>query len=79
MVSNLLAVNGGAEPEISAFTRHVEADQDIEIGRMQELLALLERRPARSAARRARPSPAAADRASRFAFAGGKPRICVIG
>jgi uncharacterized protein (DUF305 family) len=79
MVSRLLAANGGAEPEIGAFTRHVEADQDIEIGRMQELLVGLERKPARSAARRARPSQAAAERASRFAFAGGKPRICVIG
>jgi uncharacterized protein (DUF305 family) len=79
MVSRLLAANGGAEPEIGAFTRHVEADQDIEIGRMQELLVRLERKPIRSAARRARPSRAAAERASRFAFAGGKPRICVIG
>jgi uncharacterized protein (DUF305 family) len=79
MVNRLLAANGGQEPEIGAFTRHVEADQDIEIVRMQELLAELERRPVRSAARRARPSRAAADRASRFAFAGGKPRICVIG
>jgi uncharacterized protein (DUF305 family) len=78
MVSRLVAANGAAEPEIGAFTRHVEADQEIEIGRMRELLATLERKPARAAARRARPSKAAAERASRFAFAGGKPRICVI-
>jgi uncharacterized protein (DUF305 family) len=78
MVSRLVAADGAAEPEIGAFTRHVEADQEIEIGRMRELLATLGRKPARAAARRARPSKAAAERASRFAFAGGKPRICVI-
>jgi uncharacterized protein (DUF305 family) len=79
MVSQLVAANGGAEPEIGAFTRHVEADQEIEIGRMRELLLALEREPNRSAARRARPSRAAAKRATRFAFAGGRPRICFIG
>jgi uncharacterized protein (DUF305 family) len=79
MVGRLRASDGGAEPAIDAFARHVEADQAIEIGRMHELRAVLERRPLRSAARRERPSPAAADRATRFAFAGGKPRICVIG
>ena len=30
---------GGAEAEIGAFTRHVDADQQIEIQRMRELLA----------------------------------------
>jgi uncharacterized protein (DUF305 family) len=76
MVERLHAANGGAEPEIGAFTRHVEADQNIEIARMQDLLAAGDRKPA---ARRARPSRAAAQRASRLAFAGGKPRICIIG
>jgi uncharacterized protein (DUF305 family) len=76
MVERLHAANGGAEPEIGAFTRHVEADQNIEIGRMQDLLAAGTRKPV---ARRARPSRAAAKRASRLAFAGGKPRICIIG
>jgi len=38
MVAELRAAGGGAEPEIGAFTRHVEADQEIEIGRMQDLL-----------------------------------------
>ena len=39
MVRRLTAANGGAEPEIGLFTRHVEADQNIEIDRMQDLLA----------------------------------------
>jgi uncharacterized protein (DUF305 family) len=39
MVSQLRSQNGGAEPELDAFTRHVEADQGIEIARMQDLLA----------------------------------------
>jgi uncharacterized protein (DUF305 family) len=38
MVQDLLAKGGGAEAEIGAFTRHVDADQAIEIKRMQELL-----------------------------------------
>ena len=79
MVGRLNAANGGAEPEIGVFSRHVEADQQIEIGRMQELLAEVEGKPARAAARRARPSRAQTQRATRFAFAGGKPRLCVIG
>jgi uncharacterized protein (DUF305 family) len=78
MVRELRAGDGGAEPEIDAFARHVDSDQGIEIARMRELRAVLERRPVRAAARRARPSRADADRATRFAFAGGKPRICVI-
>jgi uncharacterized protein (DUF305 family) len=41
MVQQLQADGGGAEPELSAFTRHVEADQGIEIARMQDLLAEL--------------------------------------
>jgi uncharacterized protein (DUF305 family) len=79
MVRDLRATDGGGvEPEIDAFVRHVESDQAIEIERMNELRAVLERRPLRAAARRARPSRAETDRATRFAFAGGKPRICVI-
>jgi uncharacterized protein (DUF305 family) len=41
MVQQLHADGGGDEPELSAFTRHVEADQGIEIARMQDLLAEL--------------------------------------
>ena len=76
MARRLSAAKGGAEAEIGAFVRHVEADQEIEIGRMQELLAELERRPAASAPRRARPSRAAAERISRDAD--GRPLICII-
>ena len=39
MVQQLYAANGGAEPEADAFARHIEADQRIEIARMQQLLA----------------------------------------
>ena len=42
MVRQLYAANGGAEPESDAFARHVEADQRIEIARMQQLLAELD-------------------------------------
>jgi uncharacterized protein (DUF305 family) len=38
MVQELLDKGGGAEAEIGAFTRHVDADQAIEIKRMQDLL-----------------------------------------
>ena len=38
MVQRLLDKGGGAEAEINAFTRHVDADQWIEITRMQQLL-----------------------------------------
>lgn len=41
MVRQLEEDGGGAEPELSAFNRHVEADQGIEIARMQDLLAKL--------------------------------------
>jgi uncharacterized protein (DUF305 family) len=69
MVSRLNAANGGAEPEIGAFVRHVEADQHIEIGRMDELLVALDDEPARSAPRRAKRA---------VPSAGGKPLICFI-
>jgi uncharacterized protein (DUF305 family) len=39
MVRELYAANGGTEPEADAFARHVEADQQIEIDRMRDLLA----------------------------------------
>ncbi len=38
MVQELLDKGGGAEAEIGAFTRHIDADQAIEITRMQQLL-----------------------------------------
>ena len=39
MVDELYAAGGGQESEIDAFARHVEADQGIEIARMQQMLA----------------------------------------
>ncbi len=41
MVAELYASDGGAEPEIDAFARHVDADQQIEIGRMRQTLGRL--------------------------------------
>ena len=41
MVQQLYAASGGLEPEADAFARHVEADQRIEIARMQGLLTRL--------------------------------------
>jgi uncharacterized protein (DUF305 family) len=79
MVAQLHADDGGLEAEIDAFTRHVEADQGIEIGRMRQLLAELDRRPDRSKVRRVAPPREAAEQASRDAWAGGRPRICLIG
>ena len=44
MVRQLQENGGGMEPEIGSFTRHVEADQGIEIARMHDLLAKLRER-----------------------------------
>jgi uncharacterized protein (DUF305 family) len=41
MVQELLAEGGGTETEIGNFARHIEADQEIEIRRMQEVLGEL--------------------------------------
>jgi uncharacterized protein (DUF305 family) len=41
MVSELYAAGAGAEPEVDAFARNVDADQQIEIDRMRKLLAKL--------------------------------------
>jgi uncharacterized protein (DUF305 family) len=41
MVAQLYDANGGMEPAVDAFARHVQADQEIEIGRMRALLAKL--------------------------------------
>ena len=42
MVDDLYEGDSGNEPEIGLFARHVDADQRIEIARMQELLARLD-------------------------------------
>jgi uncharacterized protein (DUF305 family) len=39
MVTDLYASGAGLEPQVDAIAREVEADQTIEIGRMEELLA----------------------------------------
>lgn len=39
MVEDLYAADGGAEPEVDALARHIDSDQLIEIGRMEEMLA----------------------------------------
>jgi uncharacterized protein (DUF305 family) len=44
MVRDLYDSNGGAEAEVSFFANHVDADQQIEIGRMQGMLARLRAR-----------------------------------
>jgi uncharacterized protein (DUF305 family) len=44
MIEELHAGDGGLEPELDALNRHIEADQNIEIGRMQQLLAAQARR-----------------------------------
>ncbi len=41
MVQQLIDRGGGMEPEIGSFTRHVEADQSIEMARMHDLQAKL--------------------------------------
>jgi uncharacterized protein (DUF305 family) len=41
MVRDLYSAGGGMESEIDNFARHIEADQEIEIKRMQEVLAEL--------------------------------------
>ena len=41
MVAQLYEANGGVEPAVDAFARHVQADQEIEIGRMRALLTKL--------------------------------------
>jgi uncharacterized protein (DUF305 family) len=43
MVADLYSAGGGLEPEADRFARDVEADQNIEIRRMQDLLAALPR------------------------------------
>jgi uncharacterized protein (DUF305 family) len=41
MVRDLYAEGGGQETELDFFARHIEADQEIEIKRMQDVLAKL--------------------------------------
>jgi uncharacterized protein (DUF305 family) len=65
MVAALRADGGGLEPEIDAFARHVEADQDIELGRMDDLRSALG------------PAPAGA-MAEPTGFAASAPGLCIL-
>lgn len=76
MVRDLQADGGGNEPEIGAFTRHVEADQTIEISRMEDLQ---DAQPDPGDPRVAGPSKATRERAQRLSYAGGRPLICYVG
>ncbi|GGI06843.1 DUF305 domain-containing protein [Egicoccus halophilus] len=42
MVEELFAAEGGQEPEISQFAMHIVSDQEIEMSRMQQMLADLD-------------------------------------
>jgi uncharacterized protein (DUF305 family) len=75
MVEQLRADGGGMEPAIGDFTADVEADQGIELARIDQLLAS---KPNAFGVRRKPPSKAALERADRLAFAAGTPRICVL-
>jgi uncharacterized protein (DUF305 family) len=39
MVNDLYGADGGVEPEVDALARHIDSDQLIEIGRMEQMLA----------------------------------------
>jgi uncharacterized protein (DUF305 family) len=78
MVRRLDEGGGGMEAEIGAFARHVQSDQDIEIKRMEDLRARILRGETVSGVRRAK-VPKGLGTAKKFAFAGGRPLICVIG
>jgi uncharacterized protein (DUF305 family) len=73
MVRQLYEKNGGNEPEIGVFARHVDSDQNIEITRLAGLLARLDRQPARPPGPKVGPK-----RPAHLAFAGGRPLICVL-
>jgi uncharacterized protein (DUF305 family) len=73
MVGQLRAENGGVEPEIDLFARHVDSDQNIEINRLGGLLAQVGELPVRSGDSKVGPK-----RPAHLAFAGGRPLICVL-
>jgi uncharacterized protein (DUF305 family) len=73
MVEQLRVDDGGVEPAIDAFARHVDSDQNIEINRMAGLLAQVDELPASSDGSKIGPK-----RPAHLAFAGGRPLICVL-
>jgi uncharacterized protein (DUF305 family) len=73
MVAQLRETDGGQEPEIDLFARHVDSDQNIEINRLAGLLAQVGELPVRSGDSKVGPK-----RPAHLAFAGGRPLICVL-
>jgi uncharacterized protein (DUF305 family) len=73
MVGQLREKEGGVEPEIDLFARHVDSDQNIEINRMAGLLAQVGELRVRSGDSKVGPK-----RPAHLAFAGGRPLICVL-
>jgi uncharacterized protein (DUF305 family) len=73
MVAQLRETDGGVEPEIDLFARHVDSDQNIEINRLGGLLARVGELPVRSEDSKVGPK-----RPAHLAFAGGRPLICVL-
>jgi uncharacterized protein (DUF305 family) len=73
MVAQLRETDGGVEPEIDLFARHVDSDQNIEINRLAGLLAQVGELPVRSGDSKVGPK-----RPAHLAFAGGRPLICVL-
>jgi uncharacterized protein (DUF305 family) len=73
MVGQLRAKEGGVEPEIDLFVRHVDSDQNIEISRLAGLLARVGDLPVRSGDSKVGPK-----RPAHLAFAGGRPLICIL-
>jgi uncharacterized protein (DUF305 family) len=73
MVGDLRVRDGGVEPEIDLFARHVDSDQTIEINRLAGLLAQVDELPTRSPGSKVGPK-----RPAHLAFAGGRPLICVL-
>jgi uncharacterized protein (DUF305 family) len=75
MVRQLYAREGGQEVEVDLFARHVDSDQNIEIGRLRGLLAEVDELPVRA---EQGPAKAGPRRPAHLAFAGGRPLICVL-
>jgi uncharacterized protein (DUF305 family) len=73
MVRQLRTDDGGNEPEIDLFARHVDSDQNIEINRMAGLLAEVDELPVTSEGSKVGPK-----RPAHLAFADGRPLICVL-
>ena len=76
MVRELYDADGGNEPEIGAFARHVDSDQNIEISRMRDLR---KSEPGLSTSPGPALSQAEIERARRRALPGGASALCYVG